>query len=433
MSKRFKDYYNSRLISIEEAFSFIQSNQRIVTAMAACEPTLFFENLAKHVSSLKDVHVFCANPNKEYDCFSDENMHGSLYLYPMFLTHHIRKAHGHGVVHYVPAHLSQWVSHIHREGPVDIFWGSCTPPDERGFINLGPGACYEPEILRKANKVILEVNEHLPTTSGATHIPMTWVHHFVENHHPLATIGRPEIDDIDRRIAEFVAELVEDRSTIQLGIGSIPNAIGLALRQKKDLGAHTEMINDTIMDLYKEGVITGRHKSIWPGRITGSFALGSRELYEFIDKNPTVLLHPSSVVNDPYRFGRNFKMVSINTAVEIDITGQVCSESIGHRLLSGVGGATDTHLGAQKSEGGRGIIAIRSTTADKQRSKIVFELNPGAKVSISRNDIDTVITEYGIAELRGKSVGNRVKSLAAVAHPKFREELLFEAKKVKYL
>jgi acyl-CoA hydrolase len=193
------------------------------------------------------------------------------------------------------------------------------------------------------------------------------------------------------------------------------------------------MINDTIMDLYKSGVLTGRHKTIWPGRITGSFALGSQELYDFIDHNPIVLLHPSSVVNDPYRFGRNFKMVSINTAVEVDITGQVCSESIGHRLLSGVGGAADTHIGAQRSQGGRGIIAIRSTTSDESTSKITFQLQPGAKVSISRNDVDTVITEYGIAELKGRPIGQRVSRLIDIAHPKFRESLLQQAQEVKYL
>ena len=192
------------------------------------------------------------------------------------------------------------------------------------------------------------------------------------------------------------------------------------------------MINDTVVQLVRSGAITGRHKSLWPERIIGAFIYGSDELYEFSHKNPLLELHPASLVNDPYRIGRNCRMISINTAVEIDLTGQVCSESIGHLELSGVGGATDTHIGAQRSKGGRGIIALRSLTRNHE-SKITSELKPEAKVSISRNDIDTVITEYGIAELRGRTVAERAKSLIAIAHPDHREILTRDANHYGYL
>ncbi len=201
---------------------------------------------------------------------------------------------------------------------------------------------------------------------------------------------------------------------------------------KKDLGIHTEMVNDAMMDLYLKGVVTGACKTRWPGKIIASFVYGSEELYRFIDGNPTIELHPSSVVNDPWRIGLNHRQVSINTAVEVDLTGQVCSESVGHRELSGVGGASETHIGAQRSPGGRGIIALHSLT-NRGESKIVFELKPGAKVSISRNDIDTVVTEYGVARLKGRSVAERVRAMAAIAHPDFRDDLLALARKEQYL
>jgi acyl-CoA hydrolase len=425
--------YLERLVSVEQALSLLKDGQQIVTAMAVSEPTAFFRNLAPVGKRLKDLTISCANPGELYDCFQDRSLVGHIVLQTMFLTHVIRKQHGHGVVHYIPQHLSHWSKNLQKKASIDIFWGSCTPPDDRGFVNLGPSSCYEAEIVRKAKMVILEINPNLPYCHGATHVPVSAVNYFIHNQHPLQTVEQPEITEKNRTIANYVERLIEDESTIQLGIGSIPNAIGEALSHKKELGVHTEMINSTIMDLYQKGVITGTKKTLWPEKIVGSFALGTSDLYKFLDRNPVIEFQPSSLVNDPYRLGRNHRMKSINTAVEIDITGQVCSESVGHRELSGVGGASDTHIGAQLSPHGRGIIAIHASTTNDMESKIVFELALGAKVSISRNDIDTVVTEYGIAELAGESVATRVKKLVAIAHPKFRDELLFKAKEVGYI
>lgn len=419
--------------TLDDALTLVRSGMRIVTAMAAAEPQAFFGSIGAHCRSLSDVTVHCANPSRPYPCFTDDALLGRLDLRVMFLTSKVRDAQGHGRVHYVPQHLSQWVRHLDRSGPADIFWGTCTAPDARGFVTLGPSVCFEAEVLRNARHVVLEVNPRLPAVPGATHVPLAWVDRLIAAEHPVPSIPRPTPDAIDRAIAANVASLVVDGSTIQLGIGAIPNAIGEALAERRDLGVHTEMINDVIMDLYRKGVVTGRRKTLWPGKIVGAFVYGTPELYEFVNQNPGIALEPASVVNDPYRIGRNHAMVSINTAVEVDLTGQVCSESIGHVELSGVGGAAETHIGAQRAVGGRGIIALRSTTKDGSASKLVWELKPGAKVSISRNDVDTIVTEFGVAALSGRSVAERVRALIAVAAPQFREELTNQAHKARYL
>lgn len=423
---------SERRSTIDEALRFLKSDQIVVASMAAAEPTLclgHLHNLSKQVNNLT---VYCANPSEKYACFYDDSALGHIAFKVMFLTSAIRTQQGRGYVHYLPQHLSQWTKHLLSGRPIDVFWGSCSLPDARGFVSLGVGACYEPEVIWKAKKVILEVNKHMPVTFGATTFPIDKVDLFIENHHPLATLAPDIPNEVDFLIAKNVNDLIPDHATIQLGIGAIPNAVGQSLKDRCGLGVHTELINDAMMELYKAGVVNNAHKSIWPHKMVGAFVYGSKELYDFVHMNPMIELQPASVVNDPYRIGRNYRMVSINTAVEVDITGQVCSESIGHRELSGVGGASDTHVGAQRSDGGVGIIALSSTTKHGQ-SKIVFELQPGAKVSISRNDIDTVVTEFGIARLRGKTVSERAVALANIAHPSYRDALLKSAKDACYI
>ena len=340
---------------VAEVMEQIKDGSRIVTGMAAAEPEGFFQYLSGDFGKSRDLRwkIFCANPTQAYSCFAEQTEPSPFQLIVMFLTSVVRSYQVHSHVHYSPQHLSHWVQNILALGQPDVFWGVCTEPDERGFVSLGPGACYESEIRRRAKMVVLEINPQLPLTFGDTQVPVKEVDFFIERQRnlPLLTPACPQ--PIDHQIAGYIADLVPDGATIQLGIGNIPNAVGEALGQKKDLGIHTEMINDAMMDLSHKGVITGRRKTIWPGKIVGSFAYGSQELYRFLDKNPLVELQPSSVVNDPYRIGRNHHMISINTAIEVDITGQVCSESIGHQELSGVGGASETHVGAQRSANGR--------------------------------------------------------------------------------
>ena len=424
--------YHKKLLTIDQALQHIDSGQRIVAAMAAVEPQLLLSNLHQRVKHLKNVEFHCANPNRDYQCFVDKSLDGRIEIRLMFVTAPIKNEQGRNV-HYIPQHLSRWSDNLKSRGKVDIFWGSCSLPDERGFVSLSLGSCYEPEMIYHADKVILEVNPNLPQTYGATSVSVAQVDYFIESSAPVPTLPSAKFTQIDTTIGERVADLIPDGATLQLGIGAIPNALAAALRSKRNLGIHTELLNDAMMQLYNEGVVTNRCKSIWPGKMVAAFVYGSAELYKFVDKNPMVELQPASVVNDPYRIGRNHCMFSINSAVEVDLTGQVCSESVGHHEISGVGGASDTHTGAQRSKGGRGIIAMRSTTSGEAESKIVFELKPGAKISISRNDVDTLVTEYGVAELRGRSVASRAEAMINIAHPKFREELINKAKSIGYL
>ncbi len=423
------------IIQIDEALGLLQNGaQRMVTAMAAAEPQILYQNLHKVLPHLQHkLRIYTANPSQLYPCFTEGAYDEQIEFVVMFLTECIRKAHG-PRIQYFPHHLSQWFSAIMQAGEKpDIYWGSCSVPDARGFVSLGPSACYETEAFYKAKVRVLEINPALPATFGSTIVPLSDVNYFLESSRPIPTVRRPAIEEEDRAIAAYVADLVKDGSTLQLGIGSIPNAIGLALEHKKDLGVHTEMMNDTMMDLYEKGVITGAKKTRWPRKMIAAFAYGTEELYRFIDRNPVVELHPASVVNDPYRIGQNYRMVSINSAVEVDLTGQVCSESVGHRELSGIGGAMDTHTGAQRSVEGQGLIVIRSTAAQGKASKIVFELKPGAKVSVGRNDVDTIVTEFGVARLKGKTVAERVNAMIQIAHPQFRDELRHSAKQASYI
>lgn len=432
-----------RYASPDDAFNVIRSGMNIVTAMAAAEPFHFWSGLGDFMMRSRDgnpserlqgVKVFCANPSQPWPAIADDSMRDYIEIIVMFMTRAVRSLQGRGFVHYMPQHLSQWSRHLlARSGGVDVFWGTCSAPDKRGFVSLGTSNCYESEILRAAKYVVLEVNPNMPATFGATEVSLDEVDMFIKADRILPELTPGTFGAIEEKIASHIIELIPDGATLQLGIGAIPNAVGKQLRVKKDIGIHTEMINDAMMDLYLLGVITGRKKSIWPRKIVGAFAYGTAALYEFIRENPLVEIHPAAVVNDPYRIGRNHHMISLNTAVEIDITGQVCSESLGHSELSGVGGAAETHIGAQRSQGGRGIIAISSTAKKNSLSKIVTALRPGAKVSISRNDIDTVVSEYGVAVLRGKTVPERIREMVKIAHPDFRDELFSEAKKLAYI
>jgi acyl-CoA hydrolase len=425
----------AKTISIGAALEVLKGESRcLVTSMAAAEPQMLYRHLHEVLPLRREkLRIYCANPGQLYPCFELDDLESRVEFVVMFLTECVRRKQG-PLVQYFPQHLSHWFKAMKDFGPaIDIYWGSCSLPDERGFVTLGPGACYETEAFHAAKLRILEVNPHIPATNGSTLVSIDSVTYFVPSEAPLPCLQRPKLDETDHKIASYVADLVANGSTLQLGIGSIPNAIGLALESKRDLGIHTEMMNDTMMDLYDKGVVTGACKTRWPRKMVAAFAYGTQDLYRFIDRNPAVELHPASVVNDPYRIGLNHKMVSINSAVEVDITGQVCSESVGHRELSGVGGATDTHIGAQRSEGGRGLIVIKSATKDLSTSKIVFELKPGAKVSISRNDIDTIITEHGVAQLKGKTVSERARAMIGIAHPQFRDQLLHQARQAAYL
>jgi acyl-CoA hydrolase len=297
-------------------------------------------------------------------------------------------------------------------------------------MSLGLSLVIEKPLIAAADLVVLEVNPNIPWTLGDTQIHISEVSHVVESEIPPFELPNTPADEIERTIGGYIAELIEDGATIQLGIGGIPNAITALLTDRRDLGVHTEMFTTGMIDLYEAGVITNRRKTLWPGKMVGAFALGEKKLYDFVDRNLAVEFQQGNVTNDPYVIGKNYKMVSVNTALQVDVLGQVCSQSIGPRHFSGTGGQLDTHRGAQRSEGGRGIIALRSTAKGGAISTIVPTLALGAEVTVPSQDTDTIVTEYGIAELRGRSVKDRLRALTAVTHPNFRTWLVDESERL---
>ena len=422
--------YRNKLISNEAALAKVKTDDHIVVALAGAEPQGFMSALHTLAPQVKEVVVSTCLNMQNYPFFVDPAMKGHFINEGWFYNPAMRKAHEQQTVSFIPNHLHfAATKRLYHRKP-NLFVGTCTPPDKHGFVSLGLSVTYEQEVIENADIVILEVNANLPRTLGDTALHVSEVDFFIEHTLPVPVLSIVEPSEKDRQIGGYIADLVEDGSTIQLGIGGIPNAVAQGLMQKKDLGVHTEMFTDGMVDLYEAGVITNSKKTLHRGKTVAAFALGTKKLYDFIDDNPAVAMLRGSYVVDPYVVGKNYKMVSINTTLEIDMTGQCCSESIGHRQFSGTGGQADTAIGAQLSPGGKSIIALYSTAKNDTISKIVPLLSAGAVVSLQRNDVDFVVTEYGVAQLRGTSIRDRVKRLIAIAHPNFRDQLTDEAEKL---
>jgi acyl-CoA hydrolase len=404
----YRELLGKKLISIPEAVSLVQSHQTIATGIAGSEPPGLLTELGKH---------------KDY--VTQPDMAGHFYVQNWFYSGTDRRMHSQGRVSYIPNNLHRAATDklYATKGKLNYYWGTATPPDKRGYMSLSLGLIVEKELIEAADVVILEINENLPWSLGDTQIHISEVDHVVENHAPLFMLPAAPPSEPEQAIGGFIAELIEDGSTIQLGIGGIPNAITAFLHDRKDLGVHTEMFVDGIVDLYEQGVVTNRRKTLWKGKSVGAFALGTQKLYDFLDNNIAVELQQGRVTNNPYVIAQNYKMVSVNTALQVDLFGQVCSQSIGARHFSGTGGQLDTHRGAQMSPGGRGIIALRSTAKDGTISTIVPTLSQGAEVTVPSQDVDTIVTEFGVAELRGRCLRERVEALIKIAHPDFREML----------
>jgi acyl-CoA hydrolase len=289
------------------------------------------------------------------------------------------------------------------------------------------GAVVEREMIDAADMVILEVNQNLPWTDGDVVIPMSMVDYFVEHDSPLVQVPQAEPNEIDQQIGAHVAEFIDDGCTIQLGIGGTPTAIANFISDRKHLGIHSELFVDGVYTLWKAGAADNSRKTLHPGKFVATFAIGTQPLYDFMNESPDVLLMRGSYVNNPYVIAQNYRMISINTAIQVDVMGQVCSQSLGTRHFSGTGGQLDTHRGAQMSEGGKGIIALRSTAKNGTISTIVPTLAPGAGVTVPSQDVDTIVTEYGSAQLRGLSVKKRMEALIRISHPDFRESIREES------
>jgi len=360
-----------------------------------------------------------------YDFITEPSMDGHFFIENWFYGNIDRKVHPQGRESYIPNNLNYAATRkLYAAGNrVNVFFGTATPPDTRGYMSLSLGLVLEKQMIEAADLVILEINENLPWTLGDTQVHISDVDYVVENHVPLMCLPVVPPTPAEEAIGGYIAELIQDGSTLQLGIGGIPNAITPFLLNRKDLGIHTEMFTDGMVDLYNAGVITNRRKTLWKGKMVGAFALGTQKLYDFVDNNLGVEFQQGKITNDPFIVGKNYRMISINTALQVDVFGQVCSQSIGYKHFSGTGGQLDTHRGAQLSEGGRGIIALRSTAKNGEISTIVPVLAEGAEVTVPSQDIDTVVTEFGIADLKGLTVRDRALALINIAHPDFREKI----------
>ena len=423
--------YKEKLITIPEAVAKVKSNQKLVTAMAGSEPQGLLKELSNRSDELENVNIVSCLMMGDYD-FLEPEMKGKFLNETWFYGPSDRANHKYGNVTYIPNNLHEAGEKKIENDDLNIFWGTATPMDENGFFSLSLGLTYEKMMVEKDNiMVVLEINENLPWTLGDTQVHISQVDYVVENNEPLIELPNIEPGEEEKRIGKHVAKMIEDGSTLQLGIGGIPNAIAQSLMDKKDLGIHTEMFTDGMVDLFKEGVITNQKKTLWKGKMVGTFALGTQKLYDFIDKNLAVEFQQGNVTNDPCVIGKNHKMVSVNTALQVDLTGQVCSEAIGNKHYSGTGGQVDTHRGAQRSPGGKGIIALRSTAKGGDISTVVAELPAGSKVTLGRNDIDYIVTEHGVAHLKGKSIRDRVEAMINIAHPDFREDLRKKANELK--
>ena len=423
------DEYKSKLISLEEAVGMLQSTQTVGIGIAASEPVGLLGEMAKQAERLENVTLWTCLPMRAYDIFMQPEMDGHFFNENWFYGAPDRKVHPEGRVSYTPnnLHLAAQDKLYGTGGKLNVFLGTCTPPNENGYVSISLGAVVERELIDAADLVVLEVNRKLPWTEGDTVIPLSLADYFVEYDTDLVTTGTDVPTEIEEKIGRFIANYIEDGCTLQLGIGGMPTAIAGFIADRRHLGIHTELLVDGVYKLCESGAVDNSFKTLHPGKFVATFALGSQSLYDFMDHNPDVLIMRGSYVNDPYVIGQNYKMISINTAIQVDILGQVCSQSLGTRHFSGTGGQLDTHRGAQMSKGGRGIIALRSTAKNGTISTIVPTLAPGSGVTVPSQDVDTIVTEYGTAELRGLSVKKRMEALINIAHPDFRESIREEA------
>ncbi len=429
--------YRNKLISIEEAVGKVESDTDVIVALGASEPQGILSRLHTQADRVRNVKVFSAVMINTYPFFMDPSMEGIFEFCSWFYGSGARAALKvtSRNVSYQPSALRRMALDRQSFRKPHLFFGTCTPPDKHGFVSLGLGNSYEKTMIEEAEVVVLEVNKNIPWTYGDMEIHVRDIDFFVEHHWMPPTIENTPPGALDRAIGQHVSGLIEDGSTIQLGIGNIPNAVAEALGEKNDLGVHTEMMVDSMMALYEKGIITNKRKSLHKGKSVCTFIMGSKELYAWSDRNPSILVLRGEYVNDPSVIRQNAKMVSINTCLMMDLSGQVASESLGMTQYSGSGGQTDTAVGAKEGFDGRGksIIACHATAKSGTVSRIVPVLPEGTVVTLNRGNSDYIVTEYGVASLRGKTIRERAACLIEISHPDFRDHLKSEAERIGFL
>jgi 4-hydroxybutyrate CoA-transferase len=430
--------YQSRVITAEEAVRHIKSGDRIFLTGNCSVPQKVLGALVDHATNLHDVEICQALSIGPADYVRPE-MKGHLQVNTMFVSANVRQAVNQGRADFTPVLLSEFTLLFKNKLlPLDVALIHVSPPDEHGFCSLGIEVGLTKSPAESAKIIIAEVNQKMPRTLGDSFIHLSRLNYLVPVDYELPELlmseGGP--DETVDKIAQHIAELIPDGATMQMGIGAIPDAVLNYLKDKKDLGMHTELFSDGVIELVEMGILTGSQKSIHPGKMIAGFILGSHRLYEWVDDNPLIELHPTEYVNDPFVIAQNDKQVAVNSALEVDLTGQVCADSIGPKIYSGVGGQLDFIYGASRSKGGVPIIALPSTTTlgdGRMISRIVHMLNRGAGVVTSRNHVHYVVTEYGVADLYAKSIRRRAQQLINIAHPDFRDELTRQAKELYYI
>jgi acetyl-CoA hydrolase len=426
------------VVSADEAISAIKSGNRLFLTGNVSVPKVLLAALVRRAPELKDVEICQALTVSPSDFVAPE-MEGHLRVNTMFISANVRKAVQEGRADFTPVLLSEFpLLFKNKVLPLDAALIHVSPPDEHGFCSLGVEVGLTKTAAESATLIIAEVNEQMPRTLGDSFIHVSRLNYVVPVDYPIPEMPMSEEGDNEtvEKIASFIADLIPDGATMQMGIGAIPDAVLNYLFHKKDLGIHSELFSDGVIDLVEAGVLTNARKSLHPGKIVAGFVLGTKRLYDWCDDNPLIELHRTEYVNDPFVIAQNDRMVAVNSAIEIDLTGQVCADSIGPKLYSGVGGQLDFIYGASRSKGGVPIIAMPSTSTLRDGSvlsKITAMLKPGAGVVTSRNHIRFVVTEFGVAELYGKSIRQRAQALINVAHPQFRDELCAKARELNYL
>ena len=430
--------YKSRVVTPQEAVKAIKSGNRVFLTGNVSVPQTVLAALVEYAPSLTDVEITQVLTVGGADYVSPD-MEGHMRVNSMFISHNIRKAVQEGRADFTPILLSEFPL-LFKRGllPLDVALIQVSPPDEHGFCSLGVEVGPTKTPAEMAKVIIAEVNERMPRTLGDSFIHIGRITHIVPVNYPIPELSMSEEgnSEIVEKIAGHIAELIPDGATMQLGIGAIPDAVLKYLYNKKDLGIHTELFSDGVIELVNAGVLTNARKTLHPGKIVAGFLMGTQRLYDWVDDNPMIELHRTEYVNDPFVIAQNERMVAVNSAKEVELNGQVCADSIGPKLYSGVGGQLDFIYGASRAKDGVPIIALPSTVVlkdGKPLSKIVPMLKQGAGVVTTRNHVRYVVTEFGVAELYGKTIRERARALIQIAHPDFRDELTYQAKELHYL
>ena len=411
----------------------VHNGDTIIVSTGVGEPPTLLTELSTQRHSFQNVKVAQILALRKYAYFDPETVANVRHV-ALFYGPASRAGGQAGWVDFTPNYFSEIPAQIERgQIPAEVVFSMASPMDAHGYFSLSLGADYTMAAVAKARAVLLEVNPNVPFAYGNCLVHVSQVTALVESSDPVLEVGLPTIGPVQAAIGKQVADLVEDGSTLQIGYGGIPDAVVMQLTDKHDLGIHSEMIGDGILTLVESGTVTNRRKNYLPGKMIATFALGSAKLYRFMDRNPMLEMHPVNFTNDPMLAGQNDKLVAINATLQIDLLGQCGSESLGHSPFSGTGGQSDFVRAANRSRGGKAFIVLPSTAKDDTISRIAPVLSPGTHVSTSKNDINYVVTEYGVAQLRGKSAGQRARELIGIAHPNFRAELTAQAKHMKLL